>query len=222
MPPIAPWTARPLLFEVAQASKRVFTPRFGRQLRLEPLDTDTAGRVATQYHWSAHRGHRSLDLHFKIPRAVCVGTNAQGQPHMPGSAVLACFDHFSTYAISEADRTYRPGVSVSLNAAFADGHEELLRPDRTMVMRCTVPKIGSNLAFASAEVLIDNSFVARLSHVKFMPLRGVFGFVWDRIFSPSGYNACGLHVNTVRALPTDLHPLQHQVHAKIRGVHSRG
>lgn len=107
MPPIAPWTARPLLFEVAQASKRVFTPRFGRQLRLEPLDTDTAGRVATQYHWSTHRGHRSLDLHFKIPRAVCVGTNAQGQPHMPGSAVLACFDHFSTYAISEVDESQR-------------------------------------------------------------------------------------------------------------------
>eukprot|EP00038_Savillea_parva_P007867 m.173030 g.173030 ORF g.173030 m.173030 type:complete len:331 (-) comp13628_c0_seq1:87-1079(-) len=185
--PVPPWTARPLLYEVGQASRRMFAPRFGRQLRLEPLDTDSdAVRKATQFHWTQHKGHKSLDLHLTIPDAVCVATTTDGQPRMPATAVLACFDHFSTYAISEADRTYRPGVSVTLSGTFADGHEAYLQPGRSLVMRCTVPKIGAAMSFASADVYVDKVPVAQLAHVKYMPLRGMFGHAWNAAFSPAG------------------------------------
>jgi hypothetical protein len=43
-----PWTARPVLFAAAQAARSVFVPRFGRQLRLEPIDGDDDAREATQ------------------------------------------------------------------------------------------------------------------------------------------------------------------------------
>eukprot|EP00037_Helgoeca_nana_P016437 m.154627 g.154627 ORF g.154627 m.154627 type:complete len:339 (+) comp23522_c0_seq1:909-1925(+) len=185
-PPIAPWTARPLLLEAAQASRWIYAPRFGRQMRVDVLDDDASARETTQFHHGVCDGRDSLDLHLVIPKALCVATTSEGQPRMPGSAVLGCFDHFSTYAISEADTRYRPGVSVSLQASFAQGHEKLLQPGRTMVMRCTVPKSGAAMSFASAEVTVDGEPVAQLAHIKYMPLRGVLGVVWDTVFSSMG------------------------------------
>jgi hypothetical protein len=55
-----------------------------------------------------------------------------------------------------------------------------------MVMRCTVPKSGAAMSFASAEVTVDGEPVAQLAHIKYMPLRGVLGVVWDTVFSSMG------------------------------------
>lgn len=49
----------------------------------------------------AFETHDTLDLHLRIPEALCTVKTRDGTPAMPGSAVLALFDHFSTYAISE-------------------------------------------------------------------------------------------------------------------------
>jgi hypothetical protein len=105
-PPIAPWTARPLLLEAAQASRWIYAPRFGRQMRVDVLDDDASARETTQFHHGVCDGRDSLDLHLVIPKALCVATTSEGQPRMPGSAVLGCFDHFSTYAISEVSSSW--------------------------------------------------------------------------------------------------------------------
>jgi hypothetical protein len=90
----------------------------------------------------------------------------------------------------KADRGLRPGVSVTLEGMFSEcrdnhGHE-LLVPGRTLVMRVAVPKIGTAVAFASAEVSVDGFPVAQLSHIKYMPLRGFLGVAWAAVFSPQG------------------------------------
>ena len=95
-------------------------------MRLEPLDDDHTGRQRTFYQWGRRGNQRTLDLHYTISPAVC--TEGSGDTRrMASSAVLGLFDHFSTYAISEADRSYRPGVSVVLDMTLVSGHEALLR-----------------------------------------------------------------------------------------------
>ena len=90
----------------------------------------------------------------------------------------------------KADRGLRPGVSVTLEGMFSKGCDnhgrELLVPGRTLVMRVAVPKIGTAVAFASADVSVDGFPVAQLSHIKYMPLRGFLGVAWAAAFSPPG------------------------------------
>ena len=132
-----------------------------------------------------------------------------GTPHGSGSTktvdlatILAVFDEVSTWALFGADRTRRPGVSVSLSAtahwSTQRGFEEPRRSPTTTVAppRCgenlevvtTVQQLGRTLGFLSVELrrpLGDakspatsgmpqqSELIASGRHVKYLPMPGL-------------------------------------------------
>ena len=138
-----------------------------------------------------------------LPRGcVCTSTHSHVHSHARVHSHSHSHSHSHTHIhthhlhnqptnhTTKADRGLRPGVSVTLEGLFSkcrDNHgRELLVPGRTLIMRVAVPKIGTAVAFASADVTVDGFPVAQLSHIKYMPLRGFLGVAWALAFSPSG------------------------------------
>lgn len=102
---------------------------------------------------------------------------------MPASGVLALFDHLSTYAVSEVDRTHRPGVSLTLSIELTPEHEDVLRSGTELHFACTVDKAGKSVAFVSATVTDPHgNLVATCRHTKYMPLPTGMGLMWGMAF----------------------------------------
>eukprot|EP00041_Stephanoeca_diplocostata_P008247 m.119478 g.119478 ORF g.119478 m.119478 type:complete len:345 (+) comp17240_c0_seq1:151-1185(+) len=176
MGPTAGW--QPRLLQAANAMRFTQIPRFGRQLRLDPKPCDDI------VHTTFSPRKNGLNVCYIIPAALCIAPIGDTiSQRMPASGLLALFDHLSTYAISEIDRTHRPGVSLTLSIELVPQHEQILRSGSELHFACDVEKAGKSVSFISGTVSdAHGNLVATCRHTKYMPLPYGAGLVWAAAF----------------------------------------
>ena len=125
----------------------------------------------------------------------------------PKTALLAVFDHGSTYSLAVADKYARPGVSVNLAMEYTPESHTLMRPGAVLVMQCTPIKIGGQIGFAECSVRCADTqqLVARGRHVKYMPM--FKGKLWQLACSEKNIARTSSVVEAVGAALRSTNPL---------------
>ncbi|CAM9868520.1 unnamed protein product [Scytosiphon promiscuus] len=124
-----------------------------------------------------------LEAVYTIPDSICIngGTSDKGgsgeEPYLPCGVTTALFDEVSTLAMVIADRTYRPGVSVSLSCHMFHP----VAPGERVTFKSRGLKFGARLGYGEASMYReDGKLAARGRHVKHLPM----GRAWDLTATP--------------------------------------
>ena len=114
---------------------------------------------------------------YRVPKRVCIGAKNT----MPLSAVVALVDEVTTWASLCADRSHRPGVSISLEAELSQQDRPPVEGDE-LVFAARVEKIGRTLGFQSCEIhdAATGRPVARGYHTKMLDM----GRAWSLMLGP--------------------------------------
>ncbi|CAM9579709.1 unnamed protein product [Ectocarpus sp. 4 AP-2014] len=116
-----------------------------------------------------------LEAVYTIPENICVtgGTlGGGGGCVLPCGVTTALFDEVSTLAMMIADRTCRPGVSISLSCQMFHP----VAPGERVTFKSRGLKMGARLGYGEASMYRqDGKLAARGRHVKHLPM----GRAWD-------------------------------------------
>ncbi|CAM9760313.1 unnamed protein product [Laminaria digitata] len=123
----------------------------------------------------------SLEAVYTVPENICLPRETSGGDG--GKAFLSCgattaiFDEVSTLAMVIADKTYRPGVSISLSCQMFHP----VRPGERVTFKSRGLKMGGRLGYGEASMYReDGKLAATGRHVKYLPM----GRAWDLTATP--------------------------------------
>jgi acyl-coenzyme A thioesterase PaaI-like protein len=122
-----------------------------------------------------------LRFEYTVPQRVCVGPRGT----MPLGAVVALVDEVTTWASMGSDRQFRPGVSISLEAALIDADRPPQAGD-VLVFAAQVDKCGRAIGFQSCEVLdaASGRRIAHGQHTKMLDMGRAWSLLSGPLFGP--------------------------------------
>lgn len=127
----------------------------------------------------------SLEAVYTVPENICLpretsgggGGGGGGKSFLSCGATTAIFDEVSTLAMVIADKTYRPGVSISLSCQMFHP----VGPGERVTFKSRGLKMGARLGYGEASMYReDGKLAATGRHVKYLPM----GRAWDLTATP--------------------------------------